>query len=307
MKEPRNFLELHNDTQVPAVFLNQTYYIPAKEVAEQLGYASVDAMNKVYLRNKDEFVENDVIMATVQTPGGPQETRCYSLEGIYALGMLAKTAPAKQLRRVIKAIMKELAISGTVSLKRYYSAEELVDRFSTRAGLENPFRLFKDTPDSPCYAMRKRVSVMSVGSKDETGVESIFCVDYWETDALGKFKKPMYDTYPPIDFYYVRVDAVKMFLSRIFGDDYDNNAHLANAGFYPYEDALFYGMKYHSLKYLSLPCTPNRIRAAHNERMAKRGEPVPLTIEQYNALLESDDDMPKHGYYLVDSNGTPIE
>lgn len=293
--QPTKFLDLHNNTRMQAVQLNGTYYLQAADVAEQLGYVSAAKLNQVFLRNPDEFDENDTLLATLETAGGPQKIRCYSLEGVYALGMLARTEPAKQFRRVVKKVMKELAITGRVVLRRYYPAQKLVERFARHAGVPDPFREFIDESDAACRAMRARVWNISAGDRDMV----------YEVDAGMR-----YETYPPIDFYFVRVDAIEMFLSRIFGDVYD--LHAAHVRVWRRDPtcpgSIFHAINYVGIDYLRRITLVDEIAAEVEQRMSRvvpnRDWPR-MTEEAYYELSNSDEDMPVR-YVIVDEHGNEL-
>ncbi len=288
--QPTKFLDLHN-TRLQTVQLNGTYYLQAADVAEQLGYKTLKELNKVYLRNPDEFDENDTLLATIETAGGPQQVRCYSLEGVYALGMLARTEPAKQFRRVVKKVMKELAITGRVVLRRYYPVARIVDRFATRTGLDNPFLTLHG---DELQRMLKRLWRISQGSP-----EGVF-----EVDAGSRYDHD----YSPAEFYFVRVDMIGTLLSRIFGDGYDDHAVYADTGFYPSENALFHGLEWVGIDYLRREATPAELSALVDQTEQRRAVlqrgakgPVRMTQAEYDALLMSDDDMPPQGVEITDA------
>jgi len=56
-------------------------------------------IRKLYSRHADEFRPDMTALVKVQTAGGPQEVRIFSLRGCHLLGMFARTEVAKEFRR----------------------------------------------------------------------------------------------------------------------------------------------------------------------------------------------------------------
>lgn len=81
-------------------------YLSLQEVAQALyakeGSVQSDTpfvrVRKLYARHADEFRPDMTALAKVQTPGGMQEVRIFSLRGCHLLGMFARTPVAKEFR-----------------------------------------------------------------------------------------------------------------------------------------------------------------------------------------------------------------
>ncbi|KAB0586176.1 hypothetical protein [Comamonas kerstersii] len=58
----------------------------------------VRQMNTLYRRHADEFRSDMTALVKMQTAGGMQEVRIFSLRGCHLLGMFARTAVAKEFR-----------------------------------------------------------------------------------------------------------------------------------------------------------------------------------------------------------------
>lgn len=58
----------------------------------------VRQLNTLYRRHSDEFRPDMTALVKVQTPGGMQEVRIFSLRGCHLLGMFARTEVAKKFR-----------------------------------------------------------------------------------------------------------------------------------------------------------------------------------------------------------------
>lgn len=68
-------------------------------------------VQKLYQRHADEFTNSMTALVRMQTAGGAQDVRIFSLRGCHLLGMFARTEPAKRFRRwaldVIDAYIRE--------------------------------------------------------------------------------------------------------------------------------------------------------------------------------------------------------
>lgn len=70
------------------------------QVGSALKYSQPDAaIAKLYDRNADEFTDKMTALLDVETAGGKQKVRIFSLRGAYLLAMLAKTEVAKAFRK----------------------------------------------------------------------------------------------------------------------------------------------------------------------------------------------------------------
>lgn len=81
------------------------------QIGSALGYADPSMLVRVYQRNTDEF--NDAMTALVEldTNGGKQQVRIFSLRGCHLLAMLARTKIAKEFRKwVLDILDRETAL-----------------------------------------------------------------------------------------------------------------------------------------------------------------------------------------------------
>lgn len=87
----------------------------AKEGSPQTGgtlhYAS-KKVHEVYRRHADEFRQDMTALVRMQTPGGMQEVRIFSLRGCHLVGMLARTAVAKEFRAWALDVLDEHLNAG---------------------------------------------------------------------------------------------------------------------------------------------------------------------------------------------------
>lgn len=61
--------------------------------------SGVRQLNTLYRRHADEFTASMTALVKIQTAGGMQDVRVFSLRGAHLLGMLARTEAAKRFRR----------------------------------------------------------------------------------------------------------------------------------------------------------------------------------------------------------------
>ena len=69
-------------------------------------------VQKLYLRHADEFTLTMTDMVKMQTRGGEQEVRVFSLRGAHLLGMFARTERAKAFRRKVLDVLDEQTRRG---------------------------------------------------------------------------------------------------------------------------------------------------------------------------------------------------
>ncbi len=76
-------------------------WLRVDQIGPSLGYTSYPdrAVRKLYERNADEFGARETALVTLDTAGGPQQVRVFSLRGVRLLALLARTDRAKRFRR----------------------------------------------------------------------------------------------------------------------------------------------------------------------------------------------------------------
>ncbi|WII94987.1 hypothetical protein LU276_08230 [Moraxella haemolytica] len=97
-------LTFQNITLTPAKVDNQIWLTSA-ELAKALGYSRSDEVNNLYNRKKDEFTANMTQTAEIQTKGGLQRVRIFSLRGCHLIAMFARTKVAKEFRQWVLDIL----------------------------------------------------------------------------------------------------------------------------------------------------------------------------------------------------------
>lgn len=99
-----------HDTKFEVVDLDGEPWLRCPQVGDALGYQKDGrvAIDKLYKSNADEFTEHMTQVLDLPTAGGVQKVRIFSLRGAYLLGMLAKTARAKEFRKWVLDILEDV-------------------------------------------------------------------------------------------------------------------------------------------------------------------------------------------------------
>lgn len=63
-------------------------------------------LNALYRRHADEFTESMTAVVKLQTAGGMQDVRIFSLRGCHLLGMFSRTERAKEFRRWVLDVLE---------------------------------------------------------------------------------------------------------------------------------------------------------------------------------------------------------
>ena len=88
---------------------NSQPWIRGSQVASALGYPKPERVTELYTRHADEFTGSMTAVVTLPTPGGPQETRIFSLRGCHLLAMFARTPIAKAFRVWVLDVLETLS------------------------------------------------------------------------------------------------------------------------------------------------------------------------------------------------------
>ena len=105
------------NTQFDIVDRNCHPWLRSPQIAVALGYSRADRVNEVYARNSDEFTDTMTALVELDTEGGKQQVRVFSLRGCHLLGMLSRTAIAKEFRKWVLDILDNQLSSNPVQLE----------------------------------------------------------------------------------------------------------------------------------------------------------------------------------------------
>jgi hypothetical protein len=97
------------DTVLDVIDRGGKAWLRAPQIEGALGYEKKDAISQIYSRNADEFSDDMTAIIRLQTAGGVQDVRIFSLRGAHLLGMLARTERAKAFRRWVLDILDRIA------------------------------------------------------------------------------------------------------------------------------------------------------------------------------------------------------
>ncbi len=113
------------DTQFDVIDRNGQHWLRGYQVGTALGYSNQPdvAIRKIFDRHSDEFTDGMTALVDLQTAGGIQQTRIFSLRGAHLLGMFARTPVAAEFRKWVLDILDALmappkAPSGRVLVTR---------------------------------------------------------------------------------------------------------------------------------------------------------------------------------------------
>lgn len=88
-------------------------------------------LGDLYHRHSDEFTSSMTTIVKMQTPGGMQDVRIFSLRGCHLLGMFARSERAKDFRRWVLDVLDGEGQSNTRLVSQFQAA--LVEYTSERA------------------------------------------------------------------------------------------------------------------------------------------------------------------------------
>lgn len=84
----------------------RTFWLSGEEVGEALELNDPrKAVHLIYQRHKDELKEFSMLWP-VDTPGGPQDTRIFSEEGVYMITFFSQSPKAKEFRKWVAKLLK---------------------------------------------------------------------------------------------------------------------------------------------------------------------------------------------------------
>ena len=101
-----NQLVFKNQTITP-VIINNLPYLRVPQIAGALNYNRPDRVIDVYTRHADEFTPDMSFLTTIDTAGGKQQVRVFSLRGCHLLAMFSKTPVAKEFRRWVLDLIEQ--------------------------------------------------------------------------------------------------------------------------------------------------------------------------------------------------------
>lgn len=123
------------------IILNNQPYLGVLQIGVALNYAKPELVNKVYNNHADEFTPDMSFLTTIDTPGGKQQVRVFSLRGCHLLAMFSKTPVAKEFRKWVLDLIEQHATPAPVDMKALGGA---VKRCAAAAIREEAEKAFSD-------------------------------------------------------------------------------------------------------------------------------------------------------------------
>ena len=94
------------NTTLSVINQHNQAFVSANDLGLALEYASpLQAVLKIYDRNADEFTAEMTALVEMQTAGGLQKVRIFSLRGAHLIAMFARTKVAKDFRKWVLDIL----------------------------------------------------------------------------------------------------------------------------------------------------------------------------------------------------------
>ena len=93
-------------TTLSVINQNNHTFLTSNDLGTALEYANpLQAINKLYNSNADEFTAEMTALIELQTAGGKQQVRVFSLRGAHLIAMFARTKVAKDFRKWVLDIL----------------------------------------------------------------------------------------------------------------------------------------------------------------------------------------------------------
>ncbi|MBS3953612.1 MAG: Bro-N domain-containing protein [Methylomicrobium sp.] len=96
------------ETQFDVVDLNNQPWLRGTQIGDAFGYKKAGriSIDKLYKANADEFTDSMTALVELDTEGGKQKVRIFSLRGCHLLAMFARTEVAKEFRKWVLDILE---------------------------------------------------------------------------------------------------------------------------------------------------------------------------------------------------------
>ena len=108
---------IFKNTQFDVIDKNNQPWLRGLQIASALGYKNpASDISNLYDRNADEFTDTMTALVELDTEGGKQQVRIFSLRGCHLLGMLSKTKIAKEFRVWVLDVLDHNKDTGTAPI-----------------------------------------------------------------------------------------------------------------------------------------------------------------------------------------------
>ena len=96
-------------TQFDIIDRNGQPWIRYLQIGDALGYSSPHLLHRIYQKHADEFTSSMTALVELDTAGGKQQVRIFSLRGAHLLAMLSRTKVAKEFRHWVLDVLEGVA------------------------------------------------------------------------------------------------------------------------------------------------------------------------------------------------------
>ena len=113
------------NTTLSVINQNNQTFLTSSDLGSALQYANpLQAINKLYNSNADEFTPEMTALVEMQTAGGIQKVRIFSLRGAHLIAMFARTKIAKAFRKWVLDVLDEEVKKSTALLPNTITPEQ---------------------------------------------------------------------------------------------------------------------------------------------------------------------------------------
>ena len=130
------------NTTLSVINQNNQIWLTTKEIGKGLGYRNPSAdIANLYDRNADEFTPEMTALVEMQTAGGLQKVRIFSLRGAHLIAMFARTKIAKAFRKWVLDVLDEevkkstALLPSTITPEQQQAIQSAVQQAHHRTGL----------------------------------------------------------------------------------------------------------------------------------------------------------------------------
>ena len=113
------------NTTLSVINQNNQTFLTASDLGKALDYSDADrSVRRLYTANADEFTAEMTALVEMQTAGGIQKVRIFSLRGAHLIAMFARTKIAKAFRKWVLDVLDEEAKKSTALLPSTITPEQ---------------------------------------------------------------------------------------------------------------------------------------------------------------------------------------
>ena len=130
------------NTTLSVINQNNQTFLTASDLGKALDYSDADrSVRRLYTANADEFTPEMTALVEMQTAGGLQKVRIFSLRGAHLIAMFARTKIAKAFRKWVLDVLDEevkkstALLPSTITPEQQQAIQSAVQQAHHRTGL----------------------------------------------------------------------------------------------------------------------------------------------------------------------------